>query len=419
MIATQPGRAVPRRQSKTKTFLFGFVILAGLIALLVTGVLQRLERRAELAKEVKAIETGEPVVSIVVLKSGAPSSEITLPASMQAILEAPIYARTEGYLKNRFVDIGDRVKTGALLAEIDSPEVDQQLAQARATLAHAQAALSQAEATLKQSQSRLVLAEATAKRWSTLVERGVLSKQEGDEKKSAYEAALAEVEAGRSNIKAAESEIAAQQANVGRLEQMHSFERVIAPFEGVITARTVDPGALISAGASNEQHELFRIAKTDELRLFVNVPQSFSVAIHPGEAAYARVGEFRNREFPGKIVRTADALDPSSRTLLTEIHIPNGNHLLRPGMFSSVRFQLDRPNAPVLAPAAAFVFRSDGPHMAIVAQDNTVRYRKVTPGRDYGSTMEVLAGVNPGERAVLNPTDDLAEGTKVQIAAGR
>lgn len=418
MIATQPANqpaAAARRPSKIKTFAFGLLLLGALVALLMSGIIPRVQRKAELASEVNAVETGEPIVNTTILRTAALTSEITLPASMQAILEVPIYARTEGYLKRRQVDIGDRVKAGQLLAEIDSPELDQQLAQARATLAHARAAVTQAEANLKQSQSRLVLAETTANRWKTLVGRGVLSKQEGDEKQSAYEAMQAEVDAGKSNIQAAQSDVIAQQANVSRLEELHAFEQVKAPFDGVITARNVDPGALISAGASSEQHDLFRIAKTDELRIFVNVPQSYSVAIHPGEQAFIRVGEFRGREFPGKIVRTADSLDPNSRTLLTEIHIPNGNHVLRPGMFSSVRFQLDRPNAPIVAPAAAFVFRADGPHVVVVREDSRIRFAKVIPGRDYGSTMEILGGVNPGDRIVLNPSDDLADGTKVRV----
>ena len=419
MIAAQPNtqapRVAPRRRSKARTFIVGFVLLAALIALIAGGAIQRLQRHNALAADVKAIETGEPEVNVVILKAAAPTSEISLPASMQAIQEAPIHARTDGYLKTRGVDIGDHLKAGTLMAVIESPEIDQQLAQAKATLAHAVAALAQAKANLKEAQSRMSIAKATSDRWKTLVGRGVVSKQEGEEKQSIYDSAAASVDAIASSVTAAEADITAQQANVSRLQEMQSFERVVAPFDGIVTARNVDPGTLITGGSGSGNRELFRMAKTDELRIFVNVPQSYSVAIHPGEIANARVGEFPGRNFPGKIVRTADALDPSSRTLLTEVHIPNGNHVLRPGMFASVRFSINRTVTPVLAPAGVFVFRSDGPHLALVGADSRVHYAKVTLGRDYGANMEIVSGAEPGQRAILNPTDDLPEGAKVQI----
>ncbi|MDQ6677873.1 MAG: efflux RND transporter periplasmic adaptor subunit [Acidobacteriota bacterium] len=407
----------PRRRNRTRTLIIAFALLAGLAALLVSGVLPRLQRRAALASDARAFETGEPAVNTVILQAASDTNDLTLPASMQAIQEAPIYARTDGYLRSRKVDIGDRVRAGALLAEIESPEVDQQLAQARATQAHAVAALAQAKAALKQTQSKLLLARVTLERWKKLVTEGVVSKQDADEKQSGFDAASADADAAASNVHAAESDITAQQANVRRLEELHSFERVVAPFEGVITARNVDPGALITAGSASSTRELFRMAKTGELRIFVNVPQSASVAIHPGEAAVIHVAEFPNRNFPGKIVRTADALDPNSRTLLTEIHIPNAKHELRPGMFASVKFSLSRPTSVIIAPAAVFVFRSDGPHVALVDAQHRIHYAKVVPGRDYGSTMEILSGVNPGDRAVVNPADDLAEGAAVTLAA--
>ncbi len=294
----------------------------------------------------------------------------------------------------------------------------QQLAQARAAQAHAVAAAAQTRAALKQSQSKMELAKVTLERWKKLVAEGVVSKQDADEKQSAFDAATADVDALGSNVSAADTDITAQQANVKRLEQQESFQRVVAPFDGLITARNVDPGALITAGSSSANRELFRMAKTDELRIFVNVPQSSSVAIHPGETAAIRVGEFRGREFPGKIVRTADSLDPSSRTLLTEIHIPNGKHELRPGMFASVKFKLQGSGGEaVVAPASVFVFRSDGPHVAIVDAGDKVHFAKVTPGRDFGATMEILSGVTSGERAVVNPADDLAEGAHVRLVA--
>ncbi len=415
MIAAHPKPANLRRKSSARTVIIGFALLSVLVILVVAGAIPKLQRHAALAAEVKTLEGGEPEVNVVTLKPSAPTSEISLPASMQAIQEAPIYARTDGYLKTRGVDIGDHLKAGTLMAEIESPEVDQQLAQGKATLAHAVASLAQARANLKESQSRMSIAKATSDRWKTLVAKGVVSKQESEEKQSIYDAAAADVDAIASSVTAAEADITAQQANVQRLEEMRGFERVLAPFDGIVTARNVDPGTLITAGSNSGNRELFRMAKTDELRIFVNVPQSYSVAIHPGEQANARVGEFPGRDFPGKIVRTADALDPSSRTLLTEVHIPNQGHVLRPGMFASVRFSINRTVTPVVAPAGVLVFRPDGPHIGILQPDSRVHFEKVVLGRDYGATMEIVSGAEAGQRAILNPTDDLAEGAKVQV----
>ncbi len=416
MIATDEQKRLNyRRSSRTRTLFLGVIIFGVLIALIVGGVLPRLQSRSKLTAEVKARETDEPIVSTVILKSSGSTAEVSLPASMQAIQEAPIYARVSGYLKSRGADIGDRVKAGALLAEIEAPEIEQQLAQAKANVARAEATLAQAKANQTQTESRQVYAKVTLDRWTTLVNKGVLAKQEGDERKSGFDAATADVEAAKSNVKAAEAEIVAQQANMHRLEEMHRFQRVVAPFDGVITARNVDTGTLITAGSNSDTHELFRIAKTDQLRIFVNVPQTYSASIHPGGAANVRVSELPGRTFPGKIIRTSDALDPSSRTLLTEIHIPNQERALRPGMFASVRFTLDRSTPSLMVPAAVLAFRSDGPHIALLEDGNKVHYVKVTPGRDFGADMEVLSGAKVGDRAILNPSDDLTEGTRVQV----
>jgi RND family efflux transporter MFP subunit len=398
-----------------KTAFAGLAFFLIVVGLLVTGAIPKMQRRTALANEVKAVETDLPVVNTVVLKDQEGQTEISLPASMQAIQEAAIYARVDGYLKTRGVDIGDHLKAGTVMAEIEAPEIDQQLAQAQATLAHAEAALAQAKANQKQAETRMHLAKVTVDRWKQLVVKGVVSKQDGDDKQGAYDAAVADYEAEQANVTAAGAEIASQKANVARVQQMRSFEKVVAPFDGVVTARNVDPGALITAGSATDKRELFRMAMEGELRIFVNVPQSYSVAIHPGQTAIIRVNEFQGRQFPGKIVRTSDSLDPSSRTLLTEIHIPNANHTLRPGMFASVKFTLDRTARTILAPAAVVMFRTDGPHVAIVQPDRRLHFEKVTPGRDYGATIELLAGVNAGDRAVLNPSDELSEGMKVEV----
>jgi RND family efflux transporter MFP subunit len=398
-----------------KTALAGLVFFLIIVGLLITGAIPKLQRKTALANEVKAIETGMPVVNTVVLKLQEGENEISLPASMQAIQEAAIYARVDGYLKVRGVDIGDHLKAGTVMAEIEAPEIDQQLAQVQATLAHAVAALAQAKATQKQAETRMQLAKVTVDRWKQLVVKGVVSRQDGDDKQGAYDASVADYDAAVANVTAAVADISAQKANVARMEEMRSFEKVVAPFDGVVTARNVDPGALITAGSATDKRELFRMAKEGELRIFVNVPQSYAAAIHEGETAIIRVNEFQGRQFPGKIIRTSDSLDPSSRTLLTEIHIPNPNHTLRPGMFSSVKFTLDRTARTILAPASVMLFDSGGTRVAIVKPDQTLHFQKVTPGRDYGSTIELVAGVNPGDRAVINPSDELAEGMKVEV----
>jgi RND family efflux transporter MFP subunit len=398
-----------------KTALAGMAVFFALIALLVTGAIPKLQRHAALASEVKSVETSQPLVNTVVLIEGANQTQISLPASVQAIQEAAIYARIDGYLKTRRVDIGDRIRAGAVMAEIEAPEIDQQLAQTQAAFAHSVATLAQVKATQKQAESRMLLARVTVDRWKQLVVKGVVSKQDGDEKQSTYDAAVADCDAAGSSVKAAEADISAQQANVQRMQQMQSFEKVVAPFDGIVTARNVDPGALITSGSASDKREIFRMAKTDELRIFVNVPQAYSAAILPGQTAVIRVGEFQGKTFPGKIIRTADVLDPSSRTLLTEVHIPNSSHLLRPGMFCSIQFTLDRTATPIMAPAGIMLFRSDGPNVAIVGPENKIHFSKVVIGRDYGAHVELLSGVIPGDRAILNPSDELTEGMKVEI----
>jgi len=417
MSPSEPHIVTVRKPRRVQTALIAAGLILGILAMIAAGILPRLQQHRALANESRETDTGEVAVNTVILQPAGTTSELTFPGSMQAIQEAPIYARTDGYLKSRKVDIGDHVRTGQLLAEIESPEVTQQLAQARAAQAHAVAAAAQARASLKQSQSRLMLAQVTLERWKKLVAEGVVSKQDSDEKQSTYDAATADVDALRSNVTAADSDIAAQQANVRRLEQLESFQRVVAPFDGIVTARNVDAGALITAGSNATNRELFRMAKTGQLRIFVNVPQSNSVAVHAGEKAMVRVGEFGNREFPGVIARTADALDPNSRTLLTEIHIPNERHELRPGMFASVKFSFSQTAAGVIAPVSVFVFHSDGPHVAVLDAAHRIHFAKVVPGRDYGATMEILSGVRPGERVVVNPSDDLAEGAHVRVVA--
>jgi RND family efflux transporter MFP subunit len=403
------------RTGRAKTRVAGFVLLGVIAAALIAGVLPRLERRAVLSAEAKTLATERLPVHVTEVKAGEAKSEFTLPGSTEAIVEAPIYARTSGYITRRLADIGDKEKAGAVLAEIDAPELDQELMQARASVAHAEATLGQTKASLVQAQAKMTLAKATLERWSTLMTRGVVSHQEKDEKQGDYDGASAEVDALRSSVVAAETDVEAQKANVRRLEELTSFKQVRAPFDGVITARHIDVGNLITGGSGSSQQELYHMAKTDELRIMVDVPQTYSPLIQVGDPAVVRIAEFGQREFPGKVVRTADSLNPSSRTLLTEVHIPNVQHLLFPGMFSYVRFKLQTTAPSMIVPANVLVVDARGTQVVVVDDANTVHFAKVILGRDYGATVEVLSGVRAGERVVANPGDGLAEGTKVEV----
>ncbi len=392
------------------------VVLTGLLAV---GIVPRFNRQAELDTNVESAQTSAPTVNVVRAQRASTATNLALPGSVQAIQETTIYARTDGYLQRRLVDIGDRVQVGQLLAEIDSPETDQELEQARADLASIQAALAEARANLE-------LARQSWQRWRSLVGQGVVSQQAADERRATFNAEQA-------NVKAAEADVGSNQANVRRLVVLQSFKRVTAPFSGIITARNVDSGALISAGSSNSNSSgssstsnsnsnangtgnsgLFRIARTDSLRVRVNVPQSAVQSIRFGQTAQIRVREQPERPFTGTVIRTADVLDPTSNTLVTELQLPNQNNLLRPGMYAQVTFEMTRANPPVMVPANTLVTNSGGTQVVTVTQDQTVRYQKVEIGRDYGTEVEIMAGLAANELLITNPTDDLQEGTRVQ-----
>ncbi len=356
-------------------------VLAG-VAVYFLGVLPRQRAYAQL--ETQAKEIGHPVVNVVLAQRAAATGELQLPASLQALEEAPVYARTNGYLSRLLADLGDRVKAGQSLAIIDGPELDQELNQARAVLAQASA--------------NLDLARSSAARWQELGGKNAVSRQEVDEKKSA--------------LTAREADLHATEANVSRLTQLKQYQTISAPFDGVISARNIDVGALITAGGGGR--ELFRISKDETLRVFVNIPQANVRSIRPGLAAEVIVNEFPGRVFAGKIVRVAGALEPLSRTLLTEVQLPNEKGELLAGMFGQVRFRLPSVEPPLLVPSNAIVVRSDGMWVATVAANNTVHFQQVKCGRDFGLQMEIIAGLVEGMRVVSNPRDALAEGLTVE-----
>jgi len=356
-------------------------------AIVVSGILPRIHARADLDKE--TAEMAIPTVSVVHPKRGAPAQEVVLPANVQAYIDAPIYARTNGYLKHWYADIGAHVKAGQLLADIETPEVDQQLRQSRADLATAEANLN--------------LSRITAVRYADLLKTDSVSKQDADNAAGDYAAKQATVQSA--------------QANVKRLEELQAFEKIYAPFEGVITARNTDIGALIDSGSSGgARTELFHIAQPDKLRVYVNVPEAYSQAAKPGLTADLVLSEFPGRRFEGTLVRTADAIDQSTRTLLVEIRVNNPTGTLLSGAYAEVHLKLPTATTAFILPVNTLLFRSEGLRVAAVTDDRHAELRPVTLGHDFGSEVEVVAGLTGNESIVVNPPDSIVAGEEVRIA---
>jgi RND family efflux transporter MFP subunit len=385
--------------------------------LIVMAVRPRKQRDLEAMEAVEATSAA-PTVLVAKAELAPARGALVLPGNIQAITEAPIFARSEGYLQKRMVDIGDRVEAGQLLAVVEAPEVDKQVQQAQATLLRAEASLAQTRAAQEQSNTQLKLAEVTAQRWNTLFTKGVVSRQEADEKQAAYDARRADNEAAHANVTAAENAVAASRADLQRLDDLKGFQQIRAPFAGVITARNTDIGALIRSGASDGR-ELFRLARIDTVRIMVNVPQTNIPAISVGEAAAVSVQERPGREFSGKLVRTANALDPTTRTLLAEVHVQNPNQVLLPGMYAQVRLANARSAPAILVPGDTLVVRSNGPQVALVREDGSIHYQKVLLGRDFGAQTEIISGLAGGESLVINPGDDIQEGAMVKARVAR
>lgn len=325
-----------------------------------------------------------PPVNIVLAARSYAAVELVLPASLQAFQEASIYARTGGYLGQWLVDLGDQVSLGQKLAGIDGPELDQELNQARAAFAQAKA--------------NAELTRATAARWTELAALNAVSKQESEEKTAAAQARAADVQAA--------------EANVARLTQLKSLQTIVAPFAGVVTFRGAEVGALITTDAS--RRELFRIAAVTPLRVFANVPQSYLRSIRPGLEVEVLINEFPGRIFNASVVRAAGALDPITRTLTTEIQLPNTSGELLPGMFVQIRFRLKPVEPAIVLPANAVIIRADGPQVASVDSAQTIRFKKVKIGRDFGAQIEIVSGLSEGARVAANPNDTLTEGLVVE-----
>jgi RND family efflux transporter MFP subunit len=393
-VITLPKAAPPRQRRRYGGALFGATALFLLLGGLAMGGWRHY--RAELAVLATAQEskTAVPEVRVGTVRASDSKITVSLPATTTAFEAANIFARTNGYIERRYVDIGDRVKAGALLAEITAPELDHQIAQAQATLA-------QIQSTLQQTEASRDLADVTNGRDSKLVKQGWLTLQQGDNDRLTLKAQQAAVGVAQSNI-------AAQQAQIRVLGQEKAYQRVVAPFDGVITQRNIDNGSLVTSGSTF----MFTLMHPDVIRTQVFVPQDEAFGLGPGVDAVVRVPEIPGRTFPGKVTRIASALQPGSRTLLTEIDVPNPDGALSPGIYCTVELFVPRKTPSMIIPADAVVFDENGLHVAVV-KNGTAHLQKIAIARDFGTEVEVHDGVKPGDQVILNPMIDLAEGSKV------
>jgi RND family efflux transporter MFP subunit len=404
-----PDSAAPPAPSRRSLWLLALVLAVLIVVAFFKGYIPHRRNEETLVAEAGNTAKEAPTVTVVGVERSAATGTLILPGSIEAVTEAPVLARASGYIQRRYVDIGDRVKTGQLLAEIEAPELDQQVHQAQAAVEQAGSALEQANANLQQGIANEQLAKVTAERWKNLVAKGVVSRQDNDTYQAQYAAQQANVQALEKAVAAARSNIAAAQANLSRFADLQGFKSVRAPFAGVITVRNVDVGALVSEASTL----LFRIAQTDRLRTYVNVPQSDAGSVHVGQTARLAINDLGGRQFTGTVTRTANALDPSSRTLLTEVQVPNSGGLLLPGMYTQVDLTTPRTNPPLLIPGDTLVVRGNGPQVAVVGASQTVHFQPIKLGRDYGDKIEVLSGLEAGQQVVVNPGDTVQEGAKV------
>ena len=376
------GENVPRKSS---LFVVFFVVV---VVLVVVGAVLMFQRRSQFQALAKDTETlAVPTVAVIHPTAQGGAEDLVLPGTLQAYVESPIYARTNGYLRKWYHDIGTRVDKGEILADIDTPEVDQQLIQARADLVTAQANEN--------------LSQITAARYSELLKSDGVSKQEVDN-------ATGDLAAKRAIVQSSE-------ANVRRLEETKSFQTIYAPFSGVITQRNVDIGTLINAGNGGTSQQLFYLAQTDPLRVFVNVPEAYAPSIHRGLGAYLELAQFPGQKFHGEVVRTAEAIDLATRTLLTEVDVPNKSALLLPGGYTQVHLEIKVQGQRLQVPVNALLFRSEGLRAVIIDANHRVRLQALDIGRDYGTTLEVLNGLKSDDWIVLNPPDSIENGEEVHM----
>jgi RND family efflux transporter MFP subunit len=440
----------------------GFARLLGVTGILMSlalpiGIVPRVMQSHELDRAQTKVTQLIPQVSVTHPILAPAQRLLSLPGTIEAIVESPIYARTNGYVQQRFVDIGDRVKAGQLLAKIETPEVDlnekdfksqvdtshatrlQTIAnreRAQADLDRAVADLAESEAYVVEHQSDVRFAKSTTQRWSQLASQGAVSAQDADEKETRFQTSRASIDAAREHVKSAQSAVIsakarlrAEEANVSiasanyesavaranRSTSEKSFQNVVSPFAGVITERTVDQGNLVTSGSDTSRTPLYKLARIDVVRVYADVPQYASSEIKVDQTVQIALKEFPDRTFTGKVARTSVALDPKARTLRVEIHVPNDDLTLAPGMYADVNFSIPRINKMYLIPANSLIARAEGPQVVTV-NDNKVSYRTVKLGADLGKQIEVVSGLSDHDVIILNPVDTLTENAVVAIA---
>lgn len=387
LIVEQPKGSATIAQSKRNAWrLLWFLLIPILLGV---SAFFQVQARQQQNQKLTTTTTSLDVQPVTVIHParGTSSSEVALPGMIQAYSQSPVYARVDGYVRTWYVDIGAHVTKGQLLAEIDAPDVDQQLNQARAML--------------EQARTSQALAKVTAPRYQELIKSNSVSQQEVDQ--------------ANQNLAAQEANVQAATAAVGRLEQMQGFERVVAPFDGVITERKTDFGDLINAGNGGTGRELFRISQNNVVRVFVTVPEEFSSQVKPDTKASLDVLSLPNRRFAAAVTRTADAIDATSRTLTVELDVPNPSGELLPGAYANVHFQLPLSVVPLVLPASTVLFQAAGPQVGVVNGQGEVELRKVTLGHDFGDTIEILSGVRLTDEVVANPPDSLSSGMRVAV----
>ena len=377
----------------------GLIAVAVAIVIALFGILQRHSHEAEVAQWTK--EQAVPTVAVINPHGGAAVQRLVLPGTVQAWYEAPIYARVPGYLKNWFFDYGAHVKKGDVLAEIETPDLDAQLGAA-------QGKLNSARALVKVREAERQFAETTYQRWRDSP-KGVVSEQEQESKQADYNSAVA-------RLTAATAEVTADQGEVDRLQALESFKMIVAPFDGVVTARETDIGALINVGSGGSGSELFRVADIHKMRVYVQVPQQLSAGIQNGLAAELHLPQYPDKNFKAIVATTSSAINPSARTLLVELHADNPDSLLQPGAYAQVDFELPTNRNLIRVPTSALIFREHGMEVATVGTDNKIELKPVTLGRNLGTEVEVINGLTLTDRIVNSPPDSLANGDVVNVA---
>jgi RND family efflux transporter MFP subunit len=403
-----------RPASKHTTRIAGGVLVLALM--LAIGIVPRILRNREAKDIVHASTVLLPEVIVVHPHTAPPQSSLSLPGNLEPMYSASVFARTNGYVEKRFVDIGSHVKAEQVLALISTPEVDQQLNQAQADLMQATAAVDQSKAALQQAQANLDMARITKDRYSPLIARHAVTQQSLDEADEAFTARAADVAAANANIGVAEANVQGRKANVARLMQMQRFERVVAPFDGVITARNVEQGDLVNDGSGNGARSLFSIAQSDVLRVQVEVPQSSALSIKTGQQATLTVEERPGRQYVATVTRDADSVNLTARTMLTEVQVDNRDGSLVPGMYGQVKFVVTDNRPSLIIPSTALVIDKNGMHVVSVSADSRLHFVPVDIGQDMGSEVEISQGLHGGETLVSNPSDLLSDGQKVSVA---